>query len=352
MIQLSRRFHLSRSISRKFRFLICLILLIILTKLYYEYVPQWEYDESHPELISTGDPDKVAIDKMCSPTSHSCYSVIDLFDKSGRVRRAIYTHGFEKDFESMVALVSPKGLPAKESDTRIWEVDHREILSQYVAAMILEPLMLAAIGIEHERDESTSLLVIGLGGGSLDMFFHKQKPKMNITVIEIDTLVNNLAHRWFGIEENEHRRTIIADGVEFMYKASIEGQKFDAVFIDACDTTREMPCPAKVFLEEKVLENAKSLLKTMGALIVNVLPLIDEDENVGKVKQKLLSKFPTCLSMVMSSELNTVFACVNYSLEKENRKSTYELIQHRFQTLVLRYNLHALMKDVQFTLLN
>uniref|UniRef100_A0A914D1S1 PABS domain-containing protein n=1 Tax=Acrobeloides nanus TaxID=290746 RepID=A0A914D1S1_9BILA len=223
MIQLSRRFHLSRSISRKFRFLICLILLIILTKLYYEYVPQWEYDESHPELISTGDPDKVAIDKMCSPTSGSCYSVIDLFDKSGRVRRAIYTHGFEKDFESMVALISPKGLPAKESDTRIWEVDHREILSQYVAAMILEPLMLTAIGIEHERDESTNLLVIGLGGGSLDMFFHKQKPKMNITVIEIDTLVNNLAHRWFGIEENEHRRTIIADGVEFMYKASIEG---------------------------------------------------------------------------------------------------------------------------------
>ena len=45
---------------------------------------------------------------------------------------------------------------------------------------------------------------------------------------------------------------------------SFLGQKFDAVFIDACDNTRAMPCPAKVFLEEKVLENAKSLLKTMG----------------------------------------------------------------------------------------
>lgn len=48
--------------------------------------------------------------------------------------------------------------------------------------MILEPLMLAAIGIEHERDESTNLLVIGLGGGSLDMFFHKQKPKVVVLV--------------------------------------------------------------------------------------------------------------------------------------------------------------------------
>lgn len=62
---------------------------------------------------------------------------------------------------------------------------------------------------------------------------------MNITVIEIDTLVNNLAHKWFGIEENEHRRTIIADGVEFMYKASIEGNSRRLSKVGRLDTPRE-----------------------------------------------------------------------------------------------------------------
>lgn len=68
----------------------------------------------------------------------------------------------------------------RESDTRMWHVDHTSILSQYVAAMILEPLMLTAIGMEEDRDENTSILVVGLGGGSLDMFFQKKKPKVSI----------------------------------------------------------------------------------------------------------------------------------------------------------------------------
>jgi hypothetical protein len=42
------------------------------------------------------------------------------------------------------------------------------------------------------------------------------------------------------------------------------GLKYDAVLIDACDTDKIMPCPAKNFLKPHNLENIKAVLTSTG----------------------------------------------------------------------------------------
>lgn len=46
---------------------------------------------------------------------------------------------------------------------------------------------------------------------------------MNITVLEIDPAIKELAHRWFGVEDTANRKTIIADGIKFISKEANSG---------------------------------------------------------------------------------------------------------------------------------
>ena len=65
------------------------------------------------------------------------------------------------------------------SDTRLWKVDHLKLLSQYIAAMVALPFALRALEeVKMTDQKSQSVLVVGLGGGSLDMFLHTKFPSV------------------------------------------------------------------------------------------------------------------------------------------------------------------------------
>ncbi|VDN30796.1 unnamed protein product [Cylicostephanus goldi] len=128
--------------------------------------------------------------------------------------------------------------------------------------MLVAPFLVSALSADSS-DMGKTVLEIGLGGGSFDMFLHKLKPKVNITAVELDSVVFETAKKWFGVIEEENHRVIVQDGLEYLQESS-RREKFDVIALDACDEAIKSPCPAKVFRNVEVIERLKNALAPTG----------------------------------------------------------------------------------------
>ncbi|KAE9548240.1 hypothetical protein FO519_008548 [Halicephalobus sp. NKZ332] len=306
----------------------------------------------HQQDVNTVEIEKVCVDSDSKTRSQTCYSVVDILhqDSPHSVHRAVFINGFESEYDTVVQLIPPPGRNSVDSDTRMWRVNHTHLSTQYVAAMLTQIFAVSALRLSEEKDSDSSLLVIGLGGGNFDMFLHKKRPKISITVVEIEPIVIDLAKKWFGVEDDQKRKTIAMDGVEAIRIAEIEGTKYDAVVLDACDTTKSMPCPAKVFLLQKTLRSIKAVLKPMGVFVINVLMLEDRETNEELVEKSLLNQFPICMKMQMSEEANVVFSCLPYSIEQDSLPDSMELIKSRLKESAEKFGIDSALhySDLMF----
>ncbi|CAJ0589788.1 unnamed protein product [Cylicocyclus nassatus] len=271
---------------------------------------------------------EVMIDRVCSKTTARCYNIFDRkLSKEGAVEvveRQLFVEGFAEDSDTAVRLIAPRGELFDDSDTRIWQIDHFDIRSQYVAGMLVAPFLVSALSTDSS-DVGKTVLEIGLGGGSFDMFLHKLKPKVNITAIELDSVVVETAKKWFGVVEEENHRVIVQDGLEYLKEASKRGKKSDVIALDACDEAIRSPCPAKVFRDVEVIERLKNALTPTGCLIVNVLSE-DADEtptSAQKIANLFYSVFPTCIRMKMVKETNVILLCMPYAISNVRQQITF-----------------------------
>ncbi|KAK0407049.1 hypothetical protein QR680_018968 [Steinernema hermaphroditum] len=275
---------------------------------YFGYVLDENYGRLAPESTIEENRNHVVHETICSKLfPDSCFSVVDVFDeKKNEVNRALLVKGFDSEYDTMVRLRKPNGLDFRNSDTRTWKIDHRAITSQYIAAMIAAPFMVGTLSLDNSMNVRKTMLNIGLGGGSLDMFFHIIAPGVNITVVELDPTMVELAQRWFGIVENAHRRTVVGDGIKVIEKTARENHTYDVIVVDACDLSHNLPCPAAGFRDENVIVNIKKLLTPMGCVVVNLLALESEtmEKETDSVVELLKSHFPVCVKAWLPDELN------------------------------------------------
>jgi len=300
----------------------------------FEFFPGYTIDQSYAHVNSVEKkPEIIRVETICTPSRLFCCSVVDVImrgDAWESVRRMMYFNKFKEDFESEVLLVPPAGMTSENSDTRLWKVDHSQIFNEYIVGMILFPFIVGTLNDSDDISRPQSVLVIGLGGGSLDMFLHTRFPSINITVVERESTVKDLAHKWFGVVDDDTRKTVLMDGVEAVQKEALRGELYDVVVVDACDSRiSRMPCPASDFLTPTFLNNVKYALKPMGSFVLNVLPLMDEDNNLKIVRMKLLRVFKSCMSMRMVNQMNSVFACVSYSIHQENLEASRIILEEK-----------------------
>src|SRR5690606_20484503 len=93
-------------------------------------------------------------------------------------------------------------------------------------------MMLAAL---YAKPGPSSVLIVGLGGGTIPRALKQIVPNVRIDVVEIDPAVVDVAKRHFGFVEAAHVRTIEADGRVFVKRALREGRRYDLVMLDAFD---------------------------------------------------------------------------------------------------------------------
>jgi spermidine synthase len=114
-------------------------------------------------------------------------------------------------------------------------------------------------------EEPKSVLIIGLGGGTMSNTLHQLYPQSTITNVEIDPAVVKVARQYFGFFENQNVSTVLQDGRIFIKREIIKKQKYDWIILDAFNGDY-IP---EHLLTQEFLQETKSLLNKNGVLSAN-----------------------------------------------------------------------------------
>ncbi|XP_051866976.1 eEF1A lysine and N-terminal methyltransferase [Pristis pectinata] len=159
-------------------------------------------------------------------------------------------------------------------------------------------------------DAVISLLVVGLGGGSLPLFIHDFFSQSTIDAIEIDPEVLEVATRWFEFSQDDRIRVIVADGLHYIRTLADNGNgSYDVVMfdVDSKDITLGMSCPPPAFVDQAFLQKVRSLLAPQGLFILN---LVCRDHALKeKVMAAIKSVFPLVYLQKIEGEVNEILYC-------------------------------------------
>jgi spermidine synthase len=78
--------------------------------------------------------------------------------------------------------------------------------------------------------QAKRVLVVGLGGGSMQRYMRGLLPNLIIDTVEIDPIIPDIAKRFFYFVEDEKNRIFVDDGRRFIERG---GQPYDIIFLDA-----------------------------------------------------------------------------------------------------------------------
>jgi spermidine synthase len=110
-----------------------------------------------------------------------------------------------------------------------------------------------------------SVLIIGLGGGTIPRALTQFVPGVRIDVVEIDPAVVEVAKKYFLFAESERVRVFEADGRVFVKRALRERRRYDLIMLDAFDH-EYIP---EHLLTREFLTEIKTLLAPGGVLAAN-----------------------------------------------------------------------------------
>jgi spermidine synthase len=121
------------------------------------------------------------------------------------------------------------------------------------------------LGSLYLQPRPRSILIIGLGGGTLPRVLVKALPDAAIDVVEIDPAVVSVAKRYFGFVTGERVRVIEMDGRVYVKRAIRERRQYDLIMLDAFDH-EYIP---EHLLTQEFLREVKTLLAPGAVLAAN-----------------------------------------------------------------------------------
>jgi spermidine synthase len=122
--------------------------------------------------------------------------------------------------------------------------------------------MLASL---YVNPQPRSILLIGLGGGTLPRAIADLLPDAQLDIVEIDPAVVRVAKQYFGFAAGPRTRVIESDGRVYVKKARRENRSYDWVLLDAFDHEY---IPEHLLTREFITE-VKSILTPNGMLTAN-----------------------------------------------------------------------------------
>ncbi|MBB6091763.1 spermidine synthase [Povalibacter uvarum] len=121
------------------------------------------------------------------------------------------------------------------------------------------------LGALYLKPQPRSVLVIGLGGGTLPRALVRLLPDVSIDSVEIDPAVVRVAEKYFDFSPSERSRVAEQDGRVFVKRAIRERRRYDLIMLDAFDH-EYIP---EHLLTQEFLREVKSLLAPDGVLAAN-----------------------------------------------------------------------------------
>jgi spermidine synthase len=110
-----------------------------------------------------------------------------------------------------------------------------------------------------------SVLILGLGGGSLPRALAATLPDAHIDVVEIDPAVTRVARQYFNFVPTANTSVFEEDGRAYVKRAGRSGRHYDLVMLDAYDH-EYIP---EHLLTREFLQEVKSILEPGGVVAAN-----------------------------------------------------------------------------------
>ncbi|XP_053460783.1 eEF1A lysine and N-terminal methyltransferase isoform X2 [Nycticebus coucang] len=236
----------------------------------------------------------------------------------------------KKDRKKQRPADTPEDLPAAPGQS----IDKSYLCCEHHKAMIAGLALLR--NPELLLETTLTLLVVGLGGGSLPLFVHDHFPKSCIDAVEIDPSMLEVATQWFGFSQSDRMKVHIADGLDYITSLAGKGEArphYDVIMfdVDSKDPTLGMSCPPPAFLEQPFLQKVKSILTPEGIFILN---LVCRDMGLkDSVLARLKVVFPLLYVRQIEGEVNEILFCQLHSEQKRAMPELLEMAHALEQTL-------------------
>lgn len=169
----------------------------------------------------------------------------------------------------------------EEIESRLGLNEPLALLSQYTQAMML------ALAWQPTPQRG---LLLGLGGGRLQIVLHHYVEELSLYTVEIDPLVVEVAQRFFGFLEDDRQHVILNDGRAYLRTPPAEAP-YDLIFLDAY---RAGGVPAHLSTWE-FYEECRSVLTPQGVVVTNLqsgAPLYDATRKTFATLFRYTTVFP------------------------------------------------------------
>lgn len=126
------------------------------------------------------------------------------------------------------------------------------------------------------------VLIVGLGGASMQRYLRRLLPDVTIETVEIDPEIRDVATRFFFFKEDDRQIVHVGDGRRFIENATA---KFDLIFLDAFSAT-SIPY---LLTTQEFLKAVRERLAPGGILCAN---LWDEEADYPEILKTYSTVFP------------------------------------------------------------
>lgn len=215
-----------------------------------------------------------------------------------------------------------KSVKRKGQKGKVWEVVTDDLRSEYYKYMVAGLAFIMPKGTE----EPATALMVGLGGGTLPLFLATMFSKLQLTVVELDPDVVDLARKWY-LPQVCPMEICVEDGLKTFERLSKEGKTFDLVFVDVDnkDLSEGLTCPPAEFLTEQVLKELAAITKCTGAVVIN---FVCRNEALKKeVYQRLKKAFCGVYIQKIPDNVNEVLYLSNSECDSLMKTFTSNLKQ-------------------------
>lgn len=179
--------------------------------------------------------------------------------------------------QTQMRILPKNELNSRELDNLEFVIDNNVLVHPYLSPMV-GGLSVIAPHLESRIKGGIrpKALCLGIGGGALLGFLSSQL-NFDVTGVENDEVVLQVAKKYFGLESNELIHLIVGDGIELVEKVAkniTADCKFDMIMVDldSSDATLGVSAPPSEFVTKSVLLAAREVLCELGVLIINVIP--------------------------------------------------------------------------------
>jgi spermidine synthase len=94
---------------------------------------------------------------------------------------------------------------------------------------------------------------------------------MDITVVEIDGRIIELAEQYFELRQDDRFRVVQSDALKFIFQAAQKPDLYDLIIFDINGGVDGQPSPSPIFVSKDFLARLQKCLTKSGELIFHLI---------------------------------------------------------------------------------